>query len=348
MNSGTLGSFGFYPQVSRGTAPSSVEYYWMEGNLVQPAPQQLIRNIGQTVGGSLLPSRSLKTAAWSGGRIVLPPTMIGNLGWLFYGFAGSVDTTDNADGTYTHQFPNGGLDNVSPSKYLAFHRITPTDDGTLGEEMLDQVIHTITLGAVPGELSTMQIDSLGRSFSASDDVSGTGWTPSFEDVGCLPMIAKGHFEMPDGTAATNATGITVEMRSIIPDIRRVLVAGAYYPLDFPVTGRALTVSWTALWDNEDLYKACYYNASGAWEPAVYTTTLDITMESPFDIYGTGTDLPLSLKFYGGQVEWEAEPLSLQGGDLIEMRMTGTVTNVASGEDWYLELTNEQANYTWPT
>jgi len=353
MQSGTGGAFGFFPQTAVATEPTVDEYYWMEGNLVQPGPQQLVRNVGQTVGGSFLPARSLKTAAWSGGRLVLPPVMVGYLGWFFHAFAGSYSGVDNTDGTFTFTFPDSGLDNDPPAaRYLAFHKIIPVDGGgNFAETMLDQIPHTITLGCVPGELATCQMDFLGRSFSSEDDASGTGWTPGdYEDIGILPLITKGHFELPDGSAADNATGVTIELRNLIPDLRRVLVAGSYYPLGFPVMGRALTVSWTALWKNATLYKACYYNASGAWNPSVYSTDLDILMESPLDAYGTGLDLPMSLKFFGGQVEWEAEPISLQGGDLIEMRMTGTLTNTASGTDWYLALTNEQAvdYYDWPT
>lgn len=350
MQSGTIGDFGFYPQVSKGAAPSAVEYYWYQANMAAPAPNQLVRNIGPLVGGSFLVGPSTKTAAWAAGQAIVPPALEDNIGWLFYTFAGGMSTTDNTDGTYTHTFPASGADTVAPEKYMAVRRILPEDGGTkFGETMLDNKIVRLVFGCAPGEYMSLQADFLGRSFESTRTVTGTGWTPAYEDLATVPIVAKGKFELPDGTALGNATGITVEMVNVVPDLRQMLVAASYYPADWPVLTRALTVTWTALWEDADLYESVYYDsADGSWNPVVYTTDLDMEFETPGDDYGTGTDLPMKLGFFANKIEWTARPVELEGGALLGLQMTGTVIDNSAGAEWSMTLTNEQATYTWPT
>jgi len=55
-----------------------------------------------------------------------------------------------------------------------------------------------------------------------------------------------------------------------------------------------------------------------------------------------------LKFWSANMEWTCEPLRLVGGDLILLRITGTMAAAASGFDWYVRLKNDTSEYVWPT
>ena len=350
MNSGSTGAFGFFPQTVKGTAATGSEFYWMEANQVALGANQLVRGLGPLVGGTLLPGKQAKTANWSGGRVVLPPILEANIGWLLYTFAGSCSSAEvpTATGTYEHKFPANGSDTTAPQKWLTVHKITPEGTGNIGEEFIDQVVSRIVLGFTPGEYANMQLELLGRAFNKDDDVSSTGWTPAYEDETAVPIVTKGHYEAPDATALTNINGVTVEMVNIMPDLREVLVVGEYSPLGFPVLGRNLTVTLNALWENHDLYESIIYDTSGDWEPLIYSTSLDLRVETPAEVWGTGTDLPMALNFYAEEIEWTAEPIALEGAGLIRMNVTGTVSNNPAGVDWYMSIVNEETSYTWPT
>ena len=120
--------------------------------------------------------------------------------------------------------------------------------------------------------------------------------------------------------------------------------GNYYPYDFPVTGRQISLSFACLWESKTLYESLYYSA-GDWSPTVYSSSVEIVVESTGNITGS---TPYSLTFYGQDIDWSCQPIQLMGGELVAMQMSGIVTDASSGFDWYLKLQNGTASYTWPT
>ena len=340
----TLGNLWLGPQTAKDSAAADGDMHGFKANLIEVAPAQMVRNVGQLVGGSLLPGGSIKTAAWSGGSVVLPPPLDDNLGWLLYAFAGSVSSVDNSDGTYTHFFP-ASTDGSAPSKYLTARRTVP-GSSTLYEQMMDQVVYRLQWGFTPGEFTTLRADMVGRTPSKPD---GSGWAASAEagkDETSVPIACKGHFKLPDGTAVETATAVSLEMANIIPDMRRVLTMGSYYPYDFPVMGRALSLSFSYLWENSDLYESLYYSGT-AWSPIIYSSDVSVEVQSPGFITAA---LPYKLNFMAENVDWACQPVRLAGGDLVEIAMTGSVSVAPSGSnyDWYLALTNGTDEYLWPT
>jgi len=338
LQAASLGRFWLGPQTAKGSAAST--FYGFKANMINVAPSQMTRNVGNLVGGAFLPGDSIKTAAWSGGSLVMPPPLENYIGWLFYAFAGSVSSVDNGDSTYTHYFPSGA-DSTAPEKYLSARRSVP-GAAVLYEQMIDLTVQRMLFSLTPGEFSTLRADLIGRTPSNPD---GSGWSFTSEGQTSIPIACSGHFEMPDGSAVETSTAVTLDLSNVVPGLQDVLTVGSYYPFDFPVLGRALTITFSHLWESKTLYDQLYYSA-GAWSPTLYSSSLDMEVESGGMITGS---LPYKLKFYAPNVQWECQPLELRGGELVRMQMTGTVADYSSaGHDWYLALTNGTATYTWPS
>lgn len=338
LQAGTLGRLWLGGQSAKGTAATT--YFGFKANLVQLAPVQITRNIGQLVGGSLLPGDSIKAGVMSGGAVVMPPSLESNIGVLLYAFAGSVSSVDNGDGTYTHYFPSGA-DSTAPAKYLTARRSVP-GTSTLYEQLEDLVVYRLQLGLTPGEFSTLRAEFMGRTPSTPD---GSGWTWTGEGQTSIPIGCKGHFELPDGTAVETSAAVQLELANGIPNPQDVFTLGSYYPFDFPVLSRNLQISFTHLWETKTLYSSLHYSGTD-WSSTLYSSSLDVEVQSTG--YVTGS-LPYKLQFYAPNVQWELRnPVELRGGDLIRMEMVGTVADYSgAGSDWYLALTNGEASYAWP-
>lgn len=339
LQAGTLGRVWLGGQTAKGTAATT--YFGYKANIVQLAPIQITRNVGQLVGGTLLPGDSVKAGVMAGGALVMPPALESNLGVLLYAFAGSVSSVDNADGTYTHYFPSG-TDSTAPGKYLTARRSVP-GTSTLYEQLEDLVPYRMLFGLTPGEFTTLRAEFMGRLPKSPD---GSGWSYSAEGQSSIPIGCAGHFELPDGTAVETSAAVQLELASGIPNPQDVFTLGSYYPFDFPVLSRNITVSFTHLYETKTLYDNLHYDGSGDWETALYSSSLDVEVQSTGYITGS---LPYKLKFYAPNVQWELRnPVELRGGDLIRMDMVGTVAAATSGStDWYLALTNGVSSYAWP-
>jgi len=340
LQSGSLGKVWYGPQIEKGNDADT--YYGFRGNMFDLAPQQITRNIGPLVGGSFLPGGSIKTAAFGGGAGIFPPALDDYLGWLLYAFAGSV-TSNSMDGGnyYEHYFPSAA-DEVAPGKYLSGYRLVPGTADLL-EKLEDLVPTRILLGVTPGEYTTMRFETIGRTIS-----SPSSQTESFndgKDETTVPIACRGSLEAPDGSEISTATAASIEIANVVPDLRRVLVVGDYYPFDFPVLTRAITATFTYLWETKTFYDNFFWNGT-AWQPTVYSTSLDINVQTGSDI--SGASVPYELKFYAANVDWEAANLRLVGGDLVEFQVVGSVADASSGFDWYMRLRNATASYTWPT
>jgi len=338
LQAASLGRFWLGPQTARGIAATGT-YYPMKANMINVGGQQLTTNVGQLVGGSFMPGDSVKTAAFSGGSLVMPPALDDYIGWLLYSFAGSVSSVNNGDSTYTHYFPQAA-DSTAPTKYLTARRSVP-GTAVMYEQMIDMIPARMMFGFTPGEFTTLRADLLGRTPSNPD---GSAWSFSgAKGQSSIPIGCSGTFELPDGTPVETSSAVQLDLQNIVPNIQDVLTLGSYYPFDFPVLGRNITVSFQHLWETKDLYTSMYYSG-GTWNLDLYNTTLDFEVES--NGYITGS-LPYKLRFYGANVQWQCQPLELRGGDLVRLQMVGTVAAATSGFDWYLALTNGTATYAWP-
>jgi len=338
LQTGTLGKFWFGPQIARETAATT--FYAFRGNALDLAPGQQFRNIGPMVGGSFLPADSIKTAAFSGGGVTMPPILDDYLGWLLYAFTGSVTSNDMGDNSYEHYFPSGA-DSTAPTTYLTGRRQIP--GGTVHyEQMEDLVISRMLFNLAGGEYVSARFDMMGRTITAPD---GAAWVHTPKGYDSVPISCRGGVELPDGSSLETASAATIEVVNVIPPINRVLTVGSYYPYDYPILTRNITFSFDHLYETDTLYELLYWNGT-AWQPTIYSTTFDVYVQSASDI--TGASDPYELKFWSANMEWTCEPLRLVGGDLILLRITGTMAAATSGFDWYVRLKNNTEEYVWPT
>lgn len=337
LQSGSLGRFWFGPQTAKGSAATT--YYGYRGQLIDISPQQMIRNIGPTVGGGFLPGRSIKTGAFAAGAAVLPPAVEDKLGWLFYAFAGSVSSVDKT-GYYQHNFP-AGADDAAVAKYLTARRKVP-GTSALYEQMIDMVPTRILIGVTPGEYTTMRLEAIGCGFSSPE---GSGWSYDADDESSVPVAVKGGVEIPDDTNISGVTAVALELTNVTPPVNRVMTVGSYFPEDFPVLTRGIRATINMLWEARTFYDNFWYDGAN-WQSEIYNTDLDIYIQTPQNI--SGQSVPYELRLWAASVDWECTPPRLVPGDLVEFAIMGTLTDAVSGYDWRITLQNDTENYTWPT
>ena len=341
LQAASLGRVALGPQASKGTAALDASFVPYKANLVGLNASQTLTRIGQLVGGSLVSGGAIKTAAWGGGALVMPPALAGNLGWLLYAFAGSVSSVDNTDGTYSHVFP-AGADTAAVDKYLTSRKKVPGSTA-LYEQITDLRPFRMLFGVTPGQYANFRAELIGREPSNPDGAAWDFETGLEAPETSTPVSANGTFNLA-GSPINTTNGVQLDMVNAVPGLQRVMVNGSLYPYDFPVLERVVTVSFNFLWENPDLYKQIFYGSTAAIEPLVYSSAYDLTVQSAGMITGV---LPYELKFEAANVDWEASPVDLRGGDLVEMAVSGTLKAAVSGYDWRLTLTNDVAAYTWP-
>jgi hypothetical protein len=334
LQTSLLGKAWLGLQSAKGTEATTLNGF--KANLVGLSPQQALSNIGALVGGSLIRPGSIKTAAWSAGALIMPPSLAGQFGELLYGFAGSVSSVDNTDGTYTHYFPDGA-DDTQPTVLMTARRKVP-GSSALYEQMIDMRCYRLLFNMPAANYATLRAEFVGGEFSNPD---GASWTFSAEDESSVPVTSLGTFELPDGTEVNTERGLTVDITSAVPPLQQVQVGGSYFPYDFPVLERVLTIQFTYLWENPTFYKQLLYNGTD-FEPVVYTSDFHATVQSPG--YVTGS-IRYQLEIMAKNVTWTFTPVQLRGNNLIEFTVQGALKAAASGFDWYIALTNATDSYT---
>jgi hypothetical protein len=333
LQTSLLGRAWLGEQSAKGTAATT--FYGYKANLVGLTPQQALSNIGALVGGSLIRPGSIKTAAWSAGALIMPPALDDQIGWLFKAFAGSVSSVDNADSTYTHYFPSGA-DDTQPNLYLTARRKVP-GTSALYEQMEDMRVYRLLFGFPAANYATLRAEFVGGTFSKPD---GSGWTFSAADETSVPVSSVGTFELPDSTVVSTERNTTVDITAVVPPLQQVQVGGSYFPYDFPVLERVVSIQFNYLWENPTLYNSLLYNGTD-FEPVVYSSDFHVTVQSPGYITGA---LRYKLEFYAKAVDWTLTPIQLRGNGLIDCTLQGALKDSASGQDWYLAVTNGTADY----
>lgn len=334
----SLGRFWLGPQSAKDSPATT--YYGFRANLAALAPNQQLATVGPTVGGTLTPPGSVKVSAMGAGEIVMQPALDDYLGWLLYAFAGSVSSVDNGGGIYTHHFPSGADDDVV-STYLTARRKIP-GSANLYEQIADVRPYRLLLALQPASFAMLRTECVGRTITSPDGAAWTYAAKGPEDS--CPVSCLGHIELPDGTVLNAVNGVSIDIASAVPRVQDVQVNASLYPYDFPVVQRNIQVAFNLLWENPDLYNSVYYDGTDLALP-VHSTSFDVLSQSAGYITGTTR---YELGFWCGEMDWQCQPLRLQGGSLVECQFVGTMHTAASGIDWELTLKNGTAGYSWPT
>jgi hypothetical protein len=344
--------FGLGPQTAKEVIATT--YYRYKALAIGAGGVEDNRISPLEVGGTPYPTGAYKAGAFFAGDVTLQPRLEGDIGWVLYAATGSVSTVNDSPeaGLYTHYFAplttnTAYLPWLSAREHVPGATGTADDWGVVGQDIK---IPRLRIVVPQNGTVTSIISLLGRvpTWSTAPDV--WTWADVFEDFDSVPVSCCGHFEVPDGSEVA-ALGVSIDLVNQLTTPRQEMIVGAYYPDDIAVVSRTLTVSWVYKWADPDLVMALLTNAgsgaSVAWSPVVYSTNLDLTVESPDNISGMAN--PFSLKVTAQSCNWQTPgPVELAGGDMIRQRYTGTVLEPAAGDYFQMALVNEQATYTWPS
>lgn len=294
IQSGKGGAWGVFPQFEPGEDCSSDDPYWFRGNLFSTAPQQQTRQVGNLVGGGLLPGGMIKTGVFSGGQATMPPALEGQFGWLLQAFAGAIGTSTELEPTtvndevWQHFFPDeADPDNNAPQTLLQLFRIIPTDGGNRGEIFQDHVVSRLQFRVTGMEIVTMVMDTLGKR-PKFYDASGatTPWditTNAAERQGSIPVAnlpLDSAVQLPVGTNLGECQQIIVDLVNATPGLADVARVGSFDPHSWPVLNRIPSLTARMLYTDKELYESGFYDGAGDWNPQIYNTSFQLQSQSP--------------------------------------------------------------------
>lgn len=282
------GGFGVFPQEALGTEATGSEFYWFKHNMTNIGVQQIMRDLGQLVGGSLLPAGQVKAGVFNGGRLTMPPALDDQLWWLFYALAGAQEATpdDNLNGTYTHYAPSkAGLDTTTPELFLTAHKSIPTSGlKDMGENFVDVTVARCQLAIAGGQFVTTQWDFIGKGVGRVEITKASrevGWAMTgAKGQASVPIAAVGQIQLPVAADLEGAQAMTIDIVNAVPGFDDVAQIASYFPHSFPVLNRIPVVNYRQLYHSKELYESVFFDAAGNWNPVVYTTSLLVRADSP--------------------------------------------------------------------
>jgi hypothetical protein len=342
------GAIGWALQSAKATPACPEHFYWHKARevTIQPVPQQGV--FDPEVGGSLLPSGAYKAGVWVAGEMDIYPRIGGSILPLLYSLAGSYNKAGGA-APFTYTLPDGGIDAGNPNTWLTFRRIIPTTGNSYGETFQDCRVTGFSITAQPGNPLTARVQVLGISAAPTDNPSGAGWSPTgatpdnggYESFTFVPITTKvsGNTSWPTGMTAPRELQINVALGTQQP--QREMVVGSYFPDDLTPLSRSVTLATTVNWKNKTLYDSIQYKVDGSFNPEIFVSPITVEFLTPGTVLAGPTEGVLG--FNAVNVTWQATPIGLRGGDVVAMRLQGSVIdNAGLGVDWKFMVKND-----WP-
>jgi hypothetical protein len=185
------------------------------------------------------------------------------------------------------------------------------------------------------------------------------------DAGPSFVAPKGGFRL-DSTYKSDhynpAVGKGIAVRSLsiqlaaVQDVGREFIIGSYYPADVDVIGRIVGIAATLLVTSKELYNKLQYNPSwssgnATWLPIAYQvlgngfeTMFRTGQTIPGGDDGNGNGSPYILAITGAKIEWTVGSIALRSNDLVQMQVTGVVSQPTSGAPLTVTLVNGTASY----
>ena len=246
-----------------------------------------------------------------------------------------------ASGTVLFGSEQGDGDN----KWLTLRRLIPTQSGYIGETFHNSKVASISLSSAATGPIGAEVSFLGgagnsdlydqyalEAFTGLPNAAN-GWDfTSAKPVDTIPMAGGGYVKQ--GTLSSDETrnvrDLQINLMGNITKPQDTTMIGQFAPGGYSLLGRQITISYTFLWDNPDLFRQIKLGGvSGTqWSQAPYN--------SPFwarfpDLAGTR-----AMGFFAQNVHWMAAPIGVQGESQVLMKVTGLVTD-AVGAQWGLWL-----------
>ena len=354
LQAAKLGGFGVYPQTALGTPASSTDFYWFKHEMTDVGVQQVVRELGNLVGAGLLPAGQLKTGAFTGGRVSMPPALDDYIGWLFYALAGAKEGTpdNNGDGTYIHYFPDKTTgDTVTPNKFLTARKLVPTY-GTydLGEQLADCTMTRCQLAIAGGQFVSTMWEMIGLAPTKTNVTSASpeqGWDPYGTGAGgtyaakgkaSVPIASKGLIQLPVATSLEGAQAMTIDLANVVPGYDDVAVIASYYPHSFPVLARVPVLGYRQLYTSMDLYQTAFYDGAGNWSPLTFNTSFTVEAQSG-ELVRASQDTEQGTLSYSGSAGSETFTDDTQDFSAWETSAPGTAA-------YWIEVTNSDGLVAW--
>lgn len=238
-----------------------------------------------------------------------------------------------------------------------FRAVIPgkTSSEWLGVEGRDVRITQFGITVPQNGIVTARVDALGRiprtvknPYNNAGENWDDGWR-AFDSYTSVPVssVLEGGIYIPGWTAEEaklTAFGFTVANNLTTP--QQEMVIGSYYPDDFTPLSRAVSIRATVKWNNPDLYLQIANGDvdSTDWSSIVFTSPVYAMLASPNPL-SSSNPTPANMRFYAQNVMLQAaQPPTMAAGELVQMQLTGTVLEPASGDYVDVRLTNNEAAY----
>jgi len=308
------------------------------------APQNVVIPLDNEVGGGAMLRDLTKVGVTSGGTVDLIPRPA-SLGWLLFGVLGDVDTTDNLDGSYTHDFTLLSTDQF----YSPYFTVRSAPGFLVGEQLQDCRIANLTVNFAGARFADGAFTVMG---GLPKTVSTGTWDPlTYVDDG--PQFlgpTSDPIELPTSTAIKVLSG-SIALGLNIP-LDEQWVIGSYVPDDFDINTKTMVITFNVKIADAALYKKVMYDPDGGadWTASLFREgDIKLNLESP-DEAATGVpySLDVNLNSTDDNVIWSAAPIALRAGRQVIMSVTGTVVNVNTGDPITISLTNKTDAYELPT
>lgn len=334
------GSFiGIAKQSSQGspmTTDANFKYMLFRGGGIAPNP--VVIPLDQEIGGGAMLRDIVKVGVTSGGGLDLIPRPE-TLGHLLYGALGDVDSTNNADGSFTHVFdlPSNQFD-------APWFTIRSAPGDMWGEQFQDVRVAGLVISFAGARFIEGAVQFIG---GLPTKVSTAAWSALNKvDAGPQFLSPEGDIELPTGTDLKVLSG-SVAFGLAIP-LDEQWIVGSYSPDDFDINQRSMVITLNVKVTDDTLYSKMMYDPDGgnAWVAEMFAeASMKLYMASPTE---AASGRPYSLEFAGNagadNIKWTATPVALRAGRQVVMRMTGVVLAAVGVEPITVTLVNQKSSY----
>jgi hypothetical protein len=346
-----------------GTYKSS---YWSGGQLaLRP---RLAISATQTKANGLFPL----LWAFAGGGAKVASTLVVTTATIPAAAMGTATTVADITGlTGAHDvmiFPGasgsvqfGSEQGDGENRWLTFRRLIPTQTGYIGETFFNSKVASIGLstastGPLGAEIAI--IGGAGNSDTYDQYVlenftglpnAANGWDfTSAANVDTIPMAGGGWVKQGALSSAEvkNVRDLQINLMGNITKPQDGTMIGQYAPGGYSILGRQITISYTFLWDNANLYRQIKLGGTSGttWKSTPYVTPFWSSFPDLANNHAMG--------FFAQNVHWMSAPIGVQGESQVLMKVNGLVSD-AAGAQWGIWIAKAGASSltgpsVWPT
>jgi hypothetical protein len=242
-------------------------------------------------------------------------------------------------------------------RWLTLRRLIPTKTGYIGETFYNSKVASVNLSSAATGPIGMEVALLGGAGDSDlydqyvlENFTGMptaadGWDfTSAANVDTIPMAGGGYVKQGalSSSEIKNVRDLRINLQGNITAPQDTTMIGQFAPGGYSILGRQITIGFTFLWDNPDLYRKIKLGGvSGThWSQAPYYSPFWVKFP---DLAGTR-----AMGFFAQNVHWMSQPIGVEGQSQVLMRVSGLVTD-AVGAQWalWLAATSMTGASVWP-